>query len=317
MNSALQTINPVSFVGIGERHAGQRLDNFLMAQMNGVPKSRIYQMIRKGEVRINKKRAKVSSRLCLDDLVRIPPHQSKVAEFNDKPLNPKLEQTLKAAIVYEDDALLVINKPSGLAVHGGSGVSLGLIEALRRMYPKAKMLELVHRLDKETSGLVMVAKKRSMLIHCHECLRKGRISKQYLALVPGTWQGKSLIDAPLLKRETPNGDRRVSVHLEGKPSQTRVRVHTQFDTHTLLQLKPITGRTHQLRVHLAHCGQAIVGDDKYGSDPVNKGAKQGGLRRLFLHASDLTIPLPEQDEFLRLKADLPEECAAYCRTLRG
>jgi 23S rRNA pseudouridine955/2504/2580 synthase len=253
----------VAMATVTEDQLGQRLDNFLMVRLKGVPKSAIYRMIRKGEVRVNKGRIKPEYKLQVGDVVRIPPAHTKPVRDNVF-VGDSLKMQLEAAILYEDDGLIVINKPSGLAVHGGSGVSLGVIEALRLMRPKQRFLELVHRLDRDTSGCLMVAKKRSVLKKLHEDLRDGRMGKTYLALLWGRWNGlEHRIEAPLRKFHLPSGERVVRVSADGKPSLTLFRQLELYGNATLVEAKPITGRTHQIRVHAQFAGHAIAGDDKY------------------------------------------------------
>lgn len=297
----------VKFLEIDEGSDDQRLDNFLIKKLKGAPKSLIYRIIRKGEVRINKGRAKPDTRLKIGDVVRVPPVRLSEAKVEHKP-GQGLLKVLDLAVVYESDKLLVINKPSGLAVHGGSGVNLGLIEALRAKYPKHVFLELVHRLDKDTSGCVMVAKKRSMLKYLQELLRsEGGINKRYQALVDGAWsKRKTLVDAPLHRREAVGGERFVEVSTQGKASRTQFTLLQQFKHCSLIEAKPMTGRTHQIRVHALHAGHALIGDEKYGDASVNKAMKKFGSKRLFLHAYALDIPMPE-GEVLSVRAELPDD----------
>lgn len=288
----------VQFVEIDEGHVGQRLDNFLLGKLKGVPKSRIYRILRKGEVRVNKKRAKPELRLDYGDIVRIPP--VRVAERKGPAqAGSGLLQLLESSILFEDDSLMVVNKPSGLAVHGGSGINLGLIEALRQMRPDARFLELVHRLDRDTSGCIMIAKKRSMLRYLHEQIREKRVDKIYQALVVGRWPNrKRKVDVPLKKNELKSGERIVRVDAEGKESLTEFTVLERFSDSslqeelTLIEARPITGRTHQIRVHAQFAGHPLVGDDKYGLDDTNKAMKEQGIKRLFLHAARLKLQLP-------------------------
>lgn len=305
----------VRFIEVGEDQAGQRIDNFLRTALKGVPKSMIYRILRKGEVRVNKKRIKPDGRLNGGDVVRIPP--IRVAEPNEVPVaGDGLLELLESAILYESKALIVINKPSGLAVHGGSGVNLGLIEALRQLRPDERFLELVHRLDRDTSGCIMVAKKRSMLRHLHELLRNNQVNKVYHALVVGRWESKDkAIDAPLRKNELKSGERIVKVQADGKPSLTRFKVLRRFGAAaTLVEAKPVTGRTHQIRVHTQFAGHPIIGDDKYGVEEVNKAMRLQGIRRLFLHAAFLQVALPDGDE-LKLDAPLDEGLQAAMERL--
>ena len=286
--------------------AGQRIDNFLRTQLKGVPKTLIYRILRKGEVRVNKGRIKPEYKLQAGDMVRVPP--LRLAERDAPvPLAQGLLERLEAAIVYEDKALIVLNKPAGIAVHGGSGLSFGVIEALRQLRPDAKELELVHRLDRDTSGLLMIAKKRSMLRHLHQELRGDGVDKRYMALVRGRWEaGAKQVNAPLLKNTLRSGERVVEVADEGKEALTLFRVLRRFgDFATLVEARPITGRTHQIRVHTRHAGHAIAGDNKYGDEEFSGLIREMGGKRLFLHACALKVPLPEGGE-LSLEAPVDE-----------
>lgn len=305
---------------IDDDQAGQRLDNFLMNQLKGVPKSRIYNLIRKGEVRVNKGRTKPDYKLNAGDLVRIPP--VRMAESNESApakASHQMCSLLERSILFENEGLLVINKPPGLAVHGGSGISLGLIETLRQMRPDARYLELVHRLDRDTSGCIMIAKKRSYLRHLQAALRekaKGQVVKVYQALVIGSWPKRcSQVNAPLFKMEVANDERIVKVHPEGKPSLTEFKVLYRFDGFSLIEAKPITGRTHQIRVHAQHTGHSLVGDEKYGDDAVNTKMRERGFKRLFLHASALAFCLPGVDELTWVEAPLPDDLAIPLQSL--
>lgn len=307
----------VQLVTITDAHEGQRVDNFLLRMLKGVPKSRIYRIVRKGEVRVNKKRIKVDYKLKVGDVLRIPPVvvAPKPAEAR---LSGGLNDHLEAAVLYEDKSLLVINKPSGLAVHGGSGISLGLIEALRQMRPDARFLELVHRLDRDTSGCVMIAKKRSMLKYLHELLRGDGVDKRYMALVDGRWPSRrKVVSAPLLKNHLQSGERMVRVSPEGKKSITEFSVLERYAKATLVEAKPITGRTHQIRVHAQYVGHALLGDDKYGPIDGNREFRERGLRRLFLHAASLRFQLPESERFLTVEAPLSEDLALLLKRLRS
>jgi len=308
----------VSFVAIDEDMAGQRLDNFLMARLKGVPKSRIYNVIRKGEVRVNKGRTKPEYKLVAGDEVRVPPVRMAEREPVAKPSN-MMTRLLESSILFENDGLLVINKPPGLAVHGGSGVSLGLIETLRQMRPEARYLELIHRLDRDTSGCIMVAKKRSMLRHLQAALREKNasgITKVYQALVIGQWpKNCRRVDAPLLKLEVANDERIVKVDPAGKPSLTEFKLLKGFVNCSLVEARPITGRTHQIRVHAQYMGHSLVGDEKYGSDDFNKEMKALGVKRLFLHAAELGFYLPDATEKTFVKAPLAEDLAAVINQL--
>lgn len=302
----------VQLLDIDADQAGQRIDNFLSARLKGVPKSKIYNIIRKGEVRVNKGRIKPDYKLADGDQVRVPP--VRVAERPAEPLPGKsLVANLQGGILFENEGLLVINKPPGLAVHGGSGVSLGLIEALRQMRPDARYLELVHRLDRDTSGCIMIAKKRSFLRHLQAALRdKGHsgIRKIYQALVIGQWpETCRRIDAPLLKSEVGEGERIVKVNATGKPSLTEFAVLQRYQDCTLIEARPITGRTHQIRVHAQFAGHSLVGDEKYGDDDINKLMRQRGVKRLFLHAAELAFYLPDAKELTYVKAPLARDLA--------
>ncbi|GLK91615.1 23S rRNA pseudouridine(955/2504/2580) synthase RluC [Pseudomonas turukhanskensis] len=274
--------------------AGQRIDNFLRTRLKGVPKTLIYRILRKGEVRVNKGRIKPEYKLQAGDIVRVPP--LRLSEPDEEvPLAQGLLERLEASIVFEDKALIVINKPAGIAVHGGSGLNYGVIEAFRQLRPDCKDLELVHRLDRDTSGLLMIAKKRSMLRHLHEALRKDGVDKRYMALVRGHWAtAKKQVNAPLLKSNLRSGERMVEINEEGKEALTLFRVLRRFgEFATLVEAKPVTGRTHQIRVHAKHAGHCIAGDPKYGDDDFTAEIRGLGGKRLFLHAYELHVPLPE------------------------
>lgn len=272
---------------IYDSHAGQRLDNFLISRLKGMPSARIYRAIRKGEVRVNKKRASADYRLAIGDSVRIPPlHQSTIK----KPPTPdkSLLISLEMRILVEEADFLVIDKPAGLPVHGGSGINGGLIEALRIMRPKNRSLELVHRLDLETSGCLVVSKKRSLLVALHALLTQRKVVKQYLLLVKGLWQGgERRVEAPLKKNILQSGERMVKVDENGKMALTLFRPIVSYSNATLLEARPLTGRTHQIRVHTAHMGHPIAGDEKYGDKVFNEKMKTLGLRRLFLHSAGI------------------------------
>ncbi len=291
-------------VTIDQAYAGQRLDNFLIAILKGLPRNRVYRLCRKGEVRVNKGRVKPDYRLCEGDEVRIPPVS--LPAPNEVPkVGQQLQQTLQRSILYEDDAIIVVDKPSGLAVHGGSGINLGLIEALRQIRPEDRHLELVHRIDRETSGCLMIARKRSALRMLHAALREKHVQKTYLALVEGKWPAGQLeVRAPLLKNHLQSGERMVRVASEGKPSHTKFTVVERYKGATLVSASPITGRTHQIRVHAQHAGHPLIGDLKYGRDEVNKRFRDLGAKRLFLHASELTFPTLEGDK-VTVKSELP------------
>lgn len=302
----------VKQIVISPAHEGQRIDNFLFTFLKGVPKSRVYRIIRKGEVRVNSKRIAISYKLILGDKLRVPP--IRVSESAVDPASRPSKNTLTNidnAILYEDEQLIVINKPAGLAVHGGSGVSFGLIEALRHLRPGAPFLELVHRLDRDTSGCIMIAKRRSLLTYLHDCLKTNKIQKRYYALVAGEWSGGKRVDAPLHKYLLASGERRVQVDLErGKAAATTFEVIESFGaTATMLQATLLTGRTHQIRVHCAYVGHPILGDEKYGNTET-------GAPRLFLHAQELVVPLPYLPKPLWIKCDLPSAFQEYMTALR-
>ena len=296
----------VQLLEVSPEYAGQRIDNFLLARLKGVPKTLIYRILRKGEVRVNKGRIKPEYKLQAGDIVRVPP--VRVPERDEPvPLAQGLLQRLEASIVFEDKALIVINKPAGIAVHGGSGLNFGVIEAFRQLRPDAKELELVHRLDRDTSGLLMIAKKRSMLRHLHEQLRGDGVDKRYMALVRGNWATSiKQVRAPLLKSNLRSGERMVEVNDEGKEALTLFKVLRRFgDFATMVEAKPVTGRTHQIRVHTLHAGHCIAGDSKYGDEDFTKEIRDLGGKRLFLHAYMLTVPLPDGGK-LNLQAPVDE-----------
>lgn len=304
-----QPFNQVSFVDIGPEQSGQRLDNFLIKTLKGVPKSRIYRLLRKGEVRVNKGRVKADSRLKEGDIVRLPP--IRVAERGETPaVGRQLKQYLADNVLFEDDGLLIINKPSGLAVHGGSGVSLGAIEALRAEHPELRFLELVHRLDRETSGCLMLAKKRSVLLELQQAMQRNQIEKRYTALAKGRWpKGKSTINAPLRKNTLQSGERMVRVDVSGKASVTHFKILQQFAVATLLDIRLETGRTHQIRVHCQFAQQPLAGDSKYGDEHFNESLKDFGLKRMFLHASSLRFKHPLSGDWVEVEAPLPDDLA--------
>lgn len=310
----------VQFLTVGEGNEGQRLDNFLVTFLKGVPKSHIYRIIRSGEVRLNKGRAQAMTRLVVGDVVRVPP--IRVAQS----ISSSIQVPAKTfPILLEDAGLLVVNKPAGVAVHGGSGVSYGLIEQLRQAMPECKGLELVHRLDRDTSGAIILAKKRSALTELQRQFRDREPAKTYLALVKGCWpsasqKGAKVIDVPLYKYLTAQGERRVRVVEKDDPNGMRavsiVRIVRQFKNLTLLSVGIKTGRTHQIRVHLSHLGYPIVGDDKYGDFEFNKMfAKQYHFSRMFLHSAELSFTHPQTGMDVDIKAPLPIECAHLIKEL--
>ncbi|MFT0181324.1 23S rRNA pseudouridine(955/2504/2580) synthase RluC [Pseudomonas benzopyrenica] len=292
----------VQLLDVPADYAGQRIDNFLRTQLKGAPKTLIYRILRKGEVRVNKGRIKPDYRLQAGDQIRVPP--LRLSEPGEPaPLAKGLLERLEESIVHEDKALIVINKPAGIAVHGGSGLTGGVIEVFRQLRPEARDIELVHRLDRDTSGLLMIAKKRSMLRFLHEALRGDGVDKRYHALVRGHWPAaKKKINAPLLKNTLRSGERMVEVNDEGKEALTEFRVLRRYgEFATLVEARPVTGRTHQIRVHARHAGHAIAGDPKYGDEDFSQEIRELGGKRLFLHSASLVIPLPEGGE-LRLEA---------------
>ena len=278
----------VQKIGIDEDLAGQRIDNFLMARLSGVPRSRVYRLLRRGEVRVNGGRVKAEYKLLAGDEVRVPP-VSVNAPGPAAPEGPAAEMLDNA--IFEDKRLLVINKPSGVAVHGGSGISHGVIELLRASRPDLKQLSLVHRLDRETSGCLVLAKRKSALRELHELFRQRLVEKNYMALAMGDWQhGDFMVNAPLLVQHRKNGERYVIVSEEGVRAKTRIRLSRTFGTYSLLQCQPLTGRTHQIRVHAQTMGHPLVIDDRYGDKDANRQAGKSGLKRLFLHAQSIAFP---------------------------
>lgn len=307
----------VAYVEIGEEAEGQRIDNFLMRLAKGVPKSHIYRILRSGEVRVNKGRIDAEYRLKVGDIVRIPP--LRIAQQTEA---QRAVPAAEFTILHEDTHLLVIDKPAGVAVHGGSGVAFGVIEQLRQSRPDAKFLELVHRLDRETSGVLLLAKKRSALVALHEQIREGQLDKRYFAAVKGVWPHKRQhIKSPLHKYTTPEGERRVRVQADGQASHTIFNKVGVFGPYTLLEAELKTGRTHQIRVHLAHAGFPILGDDKYGDFALNKALSRANasprLGRMFLHAHRLQLTHPQSGEVVTFSAPLPAECADFLNAFQS
>ncbi len=297
----------VQWCEISSENCDQRLDNFLITKLKGVPKTRIYRIIRKGEVRVNKGRIDNKYRLKTGDIVRIPPVRVAARDM-EIDLQPTLKRYLEQDIIYEDDVLIVLNKPSGFAVHGGTGISSGVIEGLRLLRPDDRFLELAHRLDKDTSGCLLVAKKRSTLRVLHDHFRGDGVKKTYLALLVGQWdRKKQQINAPLLKNTGKGGERVVKVSQAGKQAETHFRRLQQYKNLTLVEASPITGRTHQIRVHAAWMGYPIVADERYGTESVNKELKKKGYKRLFLHAKQLQFNHPVTNELMIFKAPLSED----------
>jgi 23S rRNA pseudouridine955/2504/2580 synthase len=284
---------------------GQRVDNFLLRVCKGVPRSHIYRVLRTGEVRVNSRRVAATYRLQPGDRVRIPP-------IRVDPSTPRRAPPAELPVVLEDDSLLVVDKPAGIAVHGGSGISFGVIERLRSARPQARFLELAHRLDRDTSGLLILAKRRAALVALHAALREGRVRKRYLVLVKGNWRDdKRNVNLPLRKSLTQSGERRVSVDRAGREAVTVFRRVRALPGHTLLEAELMTGRTHQIRVHLAHLGFPILGDDKYGDFERNRAVAKRGLKRMFLHAARLEFQHPITGVPLALSSPLPRELEAF------
>ncbi len=306
-----ETRTPVQFIDVDAEYAGQRIDNFLLARLKGVPKSVIYRVLRKGEVRVNKGRIKPEYKLVAGDQVRVPPLTIPVQAENTVSVKLTSVKTLESHILYEDNELIVLNKPSGMAVHGGSGLSFGAIEALRALRPQAKHLELVHRLDRDTSGCLLIAKKRSILTALHAQLRDKVVEKKYWALVAGQWDGKIKKVTEALKKNTlQSGERIVRVDdVDGKPSETRFKVLQCFEEGTLLECFPVTGRTHQIRVHTACKGHPIACDDKYGDNLFTAQMQAVGLNRLFLHAKLISFNHPVSGNRLTFEAPLDQALA--------
>ncbi|WP_158161511.1 23S rRNA pseudouridine(955/2504/2580) synthase RluC [Grimontia hollisae] len=303
----------VQFIDISDDIAGQRIDNFLRNRLKNVPKSMIYRVLRKGEVRVNKKRIKPEYKLQAGDVIRVPPikiPETAQAEAPSTKLNRVAE--LEKCVIYEDDHMLVLNKPSGTAVHGGSGLHFGAIEAMRSLRPDARFLELVHRIDRDTSGILLIAKKRSALRHLQAQFREKTVQKYYFALTMGNWKpSMKKVTAPLLKNEV---NSIVRVNPDGKPSETRFKVLEPFDQATLVQASPITGRTHQIRVHAQYVGHPLAWDDRYGDPRFDAYTKQFGLNRLFLHAANIKFTHPGSGEMMDISAPMDKQLE---KTLEG
>jgi len=305
----------VQMVTIDENNDGQRLDNFLIGRLKGVPRSWVYRVLRRGEVRVNKGRCKPARRLQAGDVVRIPPLRQSEKRLESP--SGSLIELIEQSICYEDDLLLIVNKPAGVAVHGGSGLSHGVIETLRASRPDSHFLELAHRLDRETSGCLMLAKKRSSLRRLQELQRGGRIEKRYLALLAGrSRKGAWRADVPLQKNTLKSGERIVRVDPEGKPAITHFKVTQRFTDAFLVEATLETGRTHQIRVHAASNGTPILGDPKYGDEIANRSLREFGLRRLFLHASSLRFAWPELHGGFQIEAPLPPELQSVVERLK-
>ena len=308
----------VTYWLVDEAEVGQRIDNFLLKIAKGVPKSHVYRILRSGEVRVNQKRIDAAYRLCLHDKVRIPP--LRVAQQPMYLPIPTKNSLSKLVVLYEDDYLLALNKPAGTAVHGGSGISYGVIEQMRQARPEQKFLELVHRLDRETSGILLLAKKRSALLALHQQMRDGCMDKRYMACVSGEWPtAQENLIFPLVKYHTDKGERRVRVQEGGQFAHTVIKRLQMLNGFTLLEARLKTGRTHQIRVHLAHKGYPIVGDDKYGDFALNRELARVDqphpFKRMFLHASELKLIHPYDGQTLQLQASLPETCQLFLEQL--
>ncbi|HEX6829610.1 MAG TPA: RluA family pseudouridine synthase [Burkholderiales bacterium] len=301
--------NSVTWLTVAEEPAGQRIDNFLFRHLKGVPKTHVYRILRRGEVRVNSQRAQATYRLEEGDRLRLPPVRT-ARPAHPKPLAARVR--LSTAVIYEDEVLIAVDKPSGWAVHGGSGVSLGVVEQLRAEHPEWKFLELVHRLDRETSGVLLLAKRRSALLELHRQLREGETEKTYLVLVRGRWRNAVRnVRLPLEKRVTAEGEKRVRVSDRGQAAHTVFRLRRAWQEFSLLEAELHTGRTHQIRVHLAHLGYPIAGDDKYGDFDLNKCIARKGLKRMFLHAARMVLSHPVSGERLALEAALPADLQSF------
>lgn len=300
----------VQYVLISSEYEGQRIDNFLMARLKGMPKSHIYKLLRKGEVRVNKKRISAFYKLKLGDSVRLPPVYLE-EKAKQVPPSQATINLLKDRILFEDDNLLIINKPSGMSVHAGNTVRVGVVEALRHLYPKLVNLELAHRLDSETSGCLVLAKRKRILREIHSLLREGKVTKIYWALTKGKWKRSELrVDLPLQKDYRDGGKHVVEVNEEGKSALTVFRPLQTFSDSSLVEVKLFTGRTHQIRVHAQSQQHPIAGDDRYGDPEFNKAARQRGLKRMFLHARSIDFLLPSLNQRITVVAPLDEELEA-------
>jgi len=308
----------VELVRIDDTQGGQRIDNFLMARAKGVPRSHLYRVLRRGEVRVNKGRVKPSYRLQNGDLVRIPPLRCVPPGAPAYPPRDRLRHLL-SAVLYEDERLIALNKPSGIAVHGGSGLSWGLIEAMRILRPELPELELVHRLDRETSGCLLLSKRRGALRELHRLIRDRAMKKRYSTLLVGRLEGRELaVDVPLRKNLLRSGERIVRIDPQaGKPARTLFRPVRRLGDFTLAEVELLTGRTHQIRVHAAHLETPVAGDEKYGDAEVNRRLRGLGLDRLFLHASGIVLRPSHRERPLSIEAPLPRELEAVIDTLRG
>lgn len=317
MNTSNSPTPVVRIVNIAESHAGQRIDNFLLNLEKGVPKSRIYRALRKGEVRVNKGRVKPTYKIRSGDAVRVPPLRSRVQKKITH-IDAQLAADLEKQILFEDSDMLAMNKPAGLAVHGGSGIQLGLIEALRVMRPELPFLELVHRLDRETSGCLLVAKNRQALLDLQNQLRAHHVDKFYLTLLKKGWSsGERLCEQPLIKNVLDAGERMVTVSSHGKNAKTRFIPLEHVKGAQFTEVELFTGRTHQIRVHSAHLGCPVAGDSKYGDRAWNKTLRQQGLKRQFLHAARLRLRHPGDQRLLEFNAPLADDLQLFLNTLRN
>lgn len=309
----------VQYVDAGEGDDGQRLDNFLVRILKGVPRTHIYRLLRRGEVRVNSRRARPDQRVAAGDRIRLPPVRRDIPgeERRARPASPGLQALLAAAVIHEDADLIVLNKPAGVAVHGGGGTSHGVIEALRAARPEHAELDLVHRLDRDTSGCLIVAKRRAALRDLHAQLREGRVEKRYLALVCGKWDlGRKRIELPLATGERRSGERHVAVRSHGERAVSTFRPVQFFGTvATLMEVEIGTGKTHQIRVHAAHAGHPVAGDDKYGNRERNAAMRAYGLNRMFLHAASIGVTRPGTREPLQVSAPLGDDLRAVLEAL--
>lgn len=305
----------VRHVQVGPGEEGQRIDNFLLRVLKGVPRSHVYRLLRRGEVRVNGKRARAELRLEAGDTVRLPPVRTAVPGEPARVLTAASE-ALRGAILHEDERMLVLAKPAGLAVHGGSGLAFGAIETLRAMHP-GEDLELAHRLDRDTSGVLIVARNRASLRVLHALLREGKVEKRYLALLKGRWTlGRKQVSAPLKTNLRQGGERVVKVHEDGKKAASDFEPARRFGARaTLVEIGLLTGRTHQIRVHAAFAGHPVAGDDKYGDREFNQAMKALGLRRMFLHARSIAFTWPDTGQACRIVAPLPAELEAVLQSL--
>lgn len=314
MNDNTPTAN-VQKIPVEAEFAGQRIDNFLFTRLKGVPKSHIYRILRTGEVRRNGGRVKAEDRLEAGDILRIPPIRCSSPDTTSIP-GDALRERLEPRILLEDDHILVLDKPCGMAVHGGSGLSYGVIEGLRAMRPEARFLELAHRLDRDTSGCLLIAKKRSALASLHSQFRDDQIRKVYWALLSGEWARKHWrVDAPLEKNTLKSGERVVRVARDGKEAITDFRRLSRHAGATLVEARPVTGRTHQIRVHAQVLGHPIAGDERYGDERLNRDFRQMGLKRLFLHALEATFIHPHTGQSVRVRAGLATELQSFLDAL--